>query len=290
MIKRLLSILVFLGWSVGCKPAAVAPTRSPGTMRIASTAPSLTEMVCAIGAGMMLVGRSEVCDYPPAVTNLPVIGGFGTPRAEAVAAVAPTHVLVTDWIDRSALDALTRRGIVPVKVPCARLREIPAACRQLGELTGQSTAAQALAEKIEQGMAAAGRGRRLSETPPRVLVLLSLDRPITVGRDTFITDLLELAGCQNVAAELTRSYSAFSMEWLVKANPDRILCLFMHAEKQDVAAILSTRLGWSSLRAVRNGAIDVPSDYNLLVRPGPRVLEGLRELRALTHRVGRKVK
>lgn len=265
----------------GCKP--LQPPGAPAA-RFVSTAPSLTEIVFAVGAGPQLVGRSDVCDYPPAVTNVPVVGGFGTPRPEAVIAARATDLLATDWIERAAFEALERRGVRAHEFPCARLRDIPAACRRIGALTGRAAAGEALASRIERGIAAAGQAAAASGPRPRVLVLFSLDRPVTVGRDTFIDDLLRLAGCENAAASLASGYAPFSLEWLARADPDRILCLFMAADPRNVREVLSARIGWSSLRAVRAGAIDVPGDYNLIVRPGPRVLDGLGELRRLTHR------
>lgn len=265
----------------GCKP--LQPSGASAA-RFVSTAPSLTEIVFAVGAGPQLVGRSDVCDYPPAVTNVPVVGGFGTPEPEAVIAVRATDLLATDWIERSAFESLERRGVRTHEFPCSRLRDIPAACRQIGTLTGHAAAGEALASQIERGIAVARKTASARAARPRVLVLFSLDRPVTVGRDTFLSDLLQLAGCTNAADSLASGYAPFSLEWLVRADPDRILCLFMSANPRDVREVFSKRIGWSSLRAVRAGAIDVPSDYNLLVRPGPRVLDGLGELRRLTHR------
>jgi len=83
-----LSLIVLLLLS-GCARSAAQPEESD--LRLVSTAPNLTECVCAIGAGGLLVGRTESCDYPPdAVRHVPVIGGFGTPRPEPLPATPPT--------------------------------------------------------------------------------------------------------------------------------------------------------------------------------------------------------
>ena len=76
-------------------------------LRLVSTAPNLTECVFAVGAGDLLVGRTESCDYPAAeVSRIPVTGGFGTPYLEPLLAVRPTHVQATQLLPTVRLDGL----------------------------------------------------------------------------------------------------------------------------------------------------------------------------------------
>jgi iron complex transport system substrate-binding protein len=250
-------------------------------MRLVSTAPHLTETLCAIGAGDLLVGRTDVCDYPPeTIKNLPVIGGFGTPWLEPLLAVRPTHVVKTILADPEMDNRLKRLSISVVHVPVTGLDDIPDSLLQLGELTGHTTEATGLATKIRTGLHDAGQESRALTHHPRVLLLLAPDTPITAGRHTFVSELLELAGGINVGRERQSDYYQVSLEWLISQNPDVILCLF-ETYTFDPCALFENQIGWKALTAVRQRRVYAVPDLNTVSRPGPRVLEGLAQVKRL---------
>jgi iron complex transport system substrate-binding protein len=269
----------------GCARDGAPPDGAP---RLVSTAPNLTECVCAIGAGGMLAGRTDVCDYPPAaVRDVPVTGGFGTPWLEPLLAARPTHVLETVLADPAIRERLVALGIPVVHVPCARLSEIPDALRQLGALTGRETQAGALAARIERGLAGEEPGGTGSPLPaPRVLLLFAPDTPITAGRDVFIAELLERAGGVNLGRDSTADYYHVSLEWIIGQDPDLLLCVFDTAGRAPLSFFIS-QTGWKALRAVREGRVYTVSDLGSVSRPGPRVLEGLAQLKAVLARDAR---
>jgi len=263
----------------GCNRAASLP--SDGALRLVSTAPNLTELVFAIGAGDCLVGRTDACDYPPDVARIPAVGGFATPRLEQLLAVNPTHILECAVEDASVKNHLSTLGIPLVHIPCSRLGDIPEAILQIGELTRREAQAQALAERIRTGIAHARTANATHAAPrPSVLLLFAPDSPITTGTDTFVSDLLTLAGGDNAAAEAGGTgYFRVSLEWLLTRDPDLILCLFDTQDK-DPASFFASRTGWQSLKAVRTGRVKTVADLDTVLRPGPRVLEGLKQLKA----------
>ncbi|MCL2105411.1 MAG: ABC transporter substrate-binding protein, partial [Kiritimatiellaeota bacterium] len=188
-------LIVALLLLAGCK--RMAPPPAEGGVRLVSTAPNLTEIVFAIGAGDLLAGKTDVCDYPPEAAPIPIVGGFGTPRLEPLLAAHPTHILESALADPSVRDRLDALGIPLVHVPCSRLDDIPAAILQIGGLTGREAQAQTLAEKIREGLHS--YGRHDDDTPlPRVFLLFAPESPITAGTDTFVSELLALAGGANV--------------------------------------------------------------------------------------------
>jgi iron complex transport system substrate-binding protein len=250
-------------------------------MRLVSTAPHLTESLCAIGAGDLLVGRTDVCDYPPeTIKNLPVIGGFGTPWLEPLLAVRPTYVVETILADPEMDNRLKTLSISVVHVPVTGLDDIPGALLQLGELTGHTTEATVLANKIRAGLHDAGLESRSLTHRPRVLLLLAPDTPITAGRPAFVSELLELAGGINVGRESQSDYYQVSLEWLISQNPDVILCLF-ETYTYDPCTLFEHQVGWKALTAVRQHRVYSLPDLNTISRPGPRVLEGLAQLKNL---------
>ena len=273
-------ILVFaaLALLAGCKRMEAPPqTEEAGGGRLVSTAPNLTEIVFAIGAGELLVGRTDVCDYPPEVKRVPVVGGFGMPHLEPLLAARPTHVLESAFADPSVKSHLDALGIPTVHVPCSRLDDIPRAIRQIGALTGREKEAEVLAERIEKVI-----GIEIHRGPddPRVLLLFAPDSTITAGGDTFVSELVYLWGGLNVAAGTGKGYFHVSLEWVVDQDPDIILCLF-DTQGKDPASLFASRTGWKDLKAVRGGGVRTVANLDTVLRPGPRVLEGLEQLKKL---------
>lgn len=263
----------------GCARREAQPDAS--RLRLVSTAPNLTECVCAVGAGHLLVGRTESCDYPAdIVRGVPVIGGFGTPAIEPLLAARPTHVLETVLADPEIVRRLQALHVPVVHVPCTRLSEIPGALCQLGALTGHTAEADALAAAIRKGIDDARSETAALGHRPRVLLLFAPDTPITAGRNAFISELIELAGGVNIGGSSLTDYYHVSLEWLITQNPDIILCLF-ETSGRDPVSLFSSQTGWSAMRAVRERRVYTVSDLSAVSRPGPRVLEGLAQLKTV---------
>jgi len=238
-------------------------------------------MICAVGAADRLVGRTDVCNYPPNIlTNVPVIGGFGRPYLEPMLAQKPTLVLDVALEDKSLGATLERLGIGRQHIECRRLDDIPSAVRIIGRLAERSDAGNALADALESGI----RKQReaVSKIPPeqRPLVYVELwgEPLMTVGRKSFVSELVALAGGRNLGDELAHDYGTVSTEWVLTRNPDIILCLYMSNDHHARQAVLS-RMGWQTLRAVQNNRVYDEFNLDTILRPSPRALEGVEQLR-----------
>jgi len=261
----------------GCARQA---TQSDATrMRLVSTAPNLTECVFAVGAGDLLVGRTDSCDYPAeAMSRIAVTGGFATPNLEPLLAARPTHVLETVLADPDLKRRLDALHIPIMHVPCARLDEVPCAIRQIGALTSHSNEANRVASKLCNGIDKARMEAASQTAHPRVLLLFGSDTPITAGRHTFVSELLELAGGVNIGSGSNTDYYHISLEWLLTQDPDIILCLFS-IPANDPVTLFENQTGWSALSAVRLRRVYTVPDLDTVCRPGPRLLEGLAQLK-----------
>jgi iron complex transport system substrate-binding protein len=99
---------------------------------------------------------------------------------------------------------------------------------------------------------------------------------VTAGRGSFIDELITLAGGTNITYDTKRAYSYFSPEQVIKRNPDCIILAYMSNEKP--LKIIGERLGWKDISAVKHNRIYNDINPDLILRPGPRLIEGLKEL------------
>lgn len=277
--RAFIVLLAALVLATGCKPATRPPPVPAGAVRVVSLAPSVTEMICALGGGTQLVGRTTVCDYPPEiVARVPVVGEFGAPSLERLVAVKPDVTLYADIADQTIAAKLTRAGLRHTRILCTRLNEIPVALVAVGKAIHREETARALATGLEQRLQAARQAVPPPSQQPRVLMLIWNDPLTAVGRNSFLADLLALAGGRNVGDSVDRDYFQVSSEWVLTQNPEIILCFFM-TPGVSPRHLLLKQSGWSRVGAVQSGRIYDGFDNNLVLRPGPRVMEGMESIR-----------
>lgn len=244
--------------------------------RIVSTAPSLTETLYTLGAGDRVVGVTTWCRYPEEARLKPKIGGYSNPSVEAIVALRPDLVVLSDRRNDVA-ERLGRLQISTLVVSLESLRAIEEAITRIAARLGVAPRGAAVVAGIEARRAAvtrlmAGRPR------PRTLLLLghspdNLASLFAVGPGSFLGEMLEAAGGDNVLGDVRIPYPKVSVEEVIARDPDVILEVVSPPAEAD-AQRRALRL-WSaypSLRAVRAGTIRVVVD-DTMVQPGPRVGE-----------------
>jgi len=258
----------------------VPPARTGEPQRIVSTAPSVTETLFALGVGDRVVGVTTFCRYPEEARVRPKIGGYSNPSLEAILALKPDLVV-------GDAGTLTKRlaelGVPTLEVRPEDLRSIEDTIRAIARRVGVPDRGEALVARIAAQRAAvvravAGRPR------PRTLLLLghsadSLASLYAAGPKSFLGEMLEAAGGENVLADVRTPYPRVSVEEVIGRDPDVILSILSPPADATDAAARARRL-WSaypSLKAVRAGAIRVVAD-DTIVQPGPRVGEKIKVL------------
>jgi iron complex transport system substrate-binding protein len=267
--------------------AVCAPGASP--QRIVSTAPSITEMLFALGLGDRVVAVTTYCRYPPEAAAKPKIGDYLRPNVEAILALRPDVVLVEKSMIRRALALPAFRGNV-VEIDDADLEGVLASIRRIGQVCGVPGRAQQLIHQIRNEL---DQVRRRTASLPRHRVLLVVGRTpgriedlIAAGRNSYLHQLLEIAGGANVVADASAAYVKVSLEEVLARNPEIIVDfgdMSQAAPRPDGSRAVA-RL-WSrypNLAAVRTGRVyGVAADP--FVVPGPRVAQAARRLAALLH-------
>jgi len=280
----LFRFLLFSGvWlAAGCGRIAAADSVPPApARRIVSLSPNLTEIICALGAGDRLAGRSRVCEYPPEIIGrVPVVGDFCRPSLEKLVAVRPDLVLQVDSSDPALDRRVEELGITRKIISCRTLTEIPTAILEVGRAIGCETAATKMAAEFTAELARCRRALPASGRAPGVFIEIWPDPLMTAGKSSFVAELVRLAGGRNLADDFDRDYAAVSAEWVLVRDPEVVLCLNDAAKAPSQTAAFRERTGWNQLRAVRDNRVFGGFDTNLLLKPGPRVLQTLPALRA----------
>ncbi len=248
--------------------------------RIVSLAPSLTETLFALGAGDRVVGVTDYCDYPQEARSKARVGGMINPSVERIVALQPEVVLITrEGNRRETLEALERAGVPTYAVETARLEDIARMVRDLGEVVGAPETGAALSAGIERRIFAV-RERVKGRPAPRVLFLVWLQPIVSVGRGTFLGDLLGIAGAQSISESSGQPWPHLSLEEILRRDPDFLVI----PRSPDFAPTRDELLrlpGWRRLAAVReNRIVYVPE---AIQRPGPRIAEMLETLAQALH-------
>lgn len=241
--------------------------------RIISVAPSVTEILFALGLDDRIVGVSDADDYPPeAVATKPRVGGVLL-DVERIIRLRPDLVLGVAGLQRGQLERLVALRLPVVAVEARTLPEVFRQITLLGRLAGVPGAADAVASRLRQRervvrQAVAGREAR------RVYVEIWGEPLMTAGRDTFVSDLIARAGGVNIFADV-RGWPQVSEEAVVRRDPEVIVVTY----PQGVRAV--TRRRWQ-VAAAREGRIGAVAS-SLVSRPGPRLVEGLAALARIVH-------
>ena len=254
-----------------------------GGLRVVSISPGVTEMLFALDMGDSIVGVTDYCDYPPEAKTIERVGGFGTPSMEKLMALSPDLVIGTG-VERAAATATLRRmGIHVLWIKTDSISDLFDALRQIGQAVDKAEKAEEVVAAMQAEFAAAAEVYQdLGENQrPKVFVEVWYDPITTAGKKSFINGVITRAGGTNVANEIDLEYPTVNPEKVVEWNPDVIVLGYMNQEQP--IDVLAKRIGWSDVKAVRTGKIinDIPSD--LLLRPGPRVTEGVWALARRLH-------
>lgn len=241
--------------------------------RIVSLLPSVTETLCALGACGRLVATDRFSDWPPEVRALPKAGGLDDPQIETIVQLQPDLVLLSDTERIS--DRLHALGVATFALKSERYASIAHAVTTLGEILGERERAAQLERRIEaevKALSVQAKSRQHGAAPS---VYFEVDRtPYAAGPASFIGELLALLGARNIVSADLGPFPRLNPEFIVRHNPDVII-----ASPAD-AASLADRPGWSEILAVRQGRICSfpPQVQDTVVRPGPRVAEGMRAI------------
>jgi iron complex transport system substrate-binding protein len=253
-------------------------TMDVAPQKIVSLAPSVTEILFAIGAGSKVVGVQDFSNYPPEAAESPQVGGFPL-NYELIASLQPDLCIGADITSPDDIAKLEDLGLKVMVVNRTDLEGIFANIELVGKAVGMDKSANDLAAFLRAELKTLQERIQTVTTNPRVFV--ELDETLyTVAPGSFIHPLVEIAGGANIAADSTNPYPQFSAEQIIARDPEVII--LTDAAYGVTAEQVKARPGWEAITAVKNGAVH-PIDGDIISRPGPRILQGLQALVSLIH-------
>jgi iron complex transport system substrate-binding protein len=249
--------------------------------RIVSLAPSLTEIVYALGLQDHLVGDTDYCDYPADAQKKTKVGGGINPSLEQIAVLHPDIVLVTKSFNRlDTVNSLANLGIPSYATDPHTIEEIISSSKKLSDVLGVPGAGATITGNMQLRLA--DLHQRLGALPPKRVLFVVWTQPlISIGKSTFIADALRRAGAVSIVNS-EQDWPQVSLEEVARLQPDFLVFADSHSESVPPAVeVLASLPGWSVVDAVSNRRFAVISDA--VNRPAPRIVSAIEDLAKQLH-------
>lgn len=260
------------------RQSATEGSKSPtpeAPVRIVSLAPNLTEMLFAMEAGDLLVGRTMFCDFPAQATSVPVVSGGVSVDIEALLQANPTTIVALEGVaGQIPGNILEQAGIQLYATRVETWDDIVRTLDELSRITSRQAKAQALIRQLQEGLE---QRNKLSARPIRAAILYGHRPLVAAGGTSWGNELLRLAGVTNVFADSDRPNLQIDAETLLSRHPDLVIDIIA------VGAAEGAQEFWKEFhRQVPDPGFAVAlSAHEALLRPGPRVLEAVDEIHRL---------
>ena len=243
--------------------------------RVVSLAPNLTENIFAVGAGDRLVGVTTFCNYPAEAQKIQKIGDTVNPNIETIIALKPQIVFVST---ASQIETFTKtleaQGITVFVTNPKDLNGVLINLRQLGEIFGTRERAATLLNELQQRIMAVDEQLQ-GKAKVKTFVQISKEPLFTIGKESFLTEIIERAGSESVTKTVETAYPKISKETALAFNPEAIVLSESpdNTEPNDV---------FKNSPAVKNKKV-FKINADILSRPGPRLVDALEQIAEKLH-------
>ena len=243
--------------------------------RIVSLAPSVTEMIFAAGAGDRLVGVTTYCNFPETAKAIEKVGDTQTPNIERIIALKPDIVFVSTASQLEAfMRTLEQQNIAVYVTDPKGIDGVAENLRTFGKLFGTDTKADRLAGELKQRAAAVDEQVKTGPRP-KVFVQISNEPLFTIGKDAFVTALVERAGGESVSSEVSTAFPKLSKETASAMSPEVIILSDSEDNREPNEVFRSSP-------AVKNGRV-YRINADIISRPGPRLVDALEQIAGFLH-------
>jgi len=247
--------------------------------RVVSLLPSLTEIVCALGACARLVAVDRYSDWPTQVRSLPKAGGLDDAQVEEIVRLKPDVVLLSN--SQRIAGRLQELGVPSVAIDTQTFAHIGHSVVLIGQVLGLPEQAAALNEQIDRSVRAVSETARAHRHGAGPSVYVEVDRaPYAASAGSFIGEMLARLGARNIVTPDLGAFPRLNPEYVVRHDPDVIVVT------EEELPDFTERPGWDQIRAVKEQRVcSFPPEVRYMIeRPGPRVADGMQALEACLER------
>lgn len=232
--------------------------------RIVSLAPDITENLFAIGVGPNIIGTIKESDYPSSAKSIPRVGDYAGIDLERIISMHPDLIVTWSNTFSRQLNLLKESGIPVYSTAPKHLADVTRTLNNLGCLTGHKRAANQAAAQFSAKLLQL-REHYQTQKPVTVFYQIGSYSLITINKDSWINEAIELCGGKNVFADLKLTAPEVSDEAVMVANPQVIVS---DAENEN------WKERWQAWKGVR--LYSVNADW--ISRAGPRLLDGVEQI------------
>ena len=290
MSKKLVSLFLALALMLACVPVLAEggitvtdmtgreiTLDGPATKIVALTA-SDVEIIYALGAGDLLVGRGEYCDYPAEALNVTMVKSGAETNIEEILALEPDVVIMATMAQTvDQVNALEEAGVKVIVSDAQNLEGVYTAIGLIGQIVGKDEEAAALVKQMQETFDAI-RAKAEDSGKTVYFEVSPLEWGLwAAGKNTFMDELAGICGLRNAFADM-EGWGAVSEEQVFEKDPDYIVTTSMYwGEGPTPVEEILGRAGWDKLKAVQNKQI-FNADNNEITRPGPRLMNAAQAL------------
>jgi iron complex transport system substrate-binding protein len=249
--------------------------------RVVALAPSITEIVFALGCEDRLAGATRFSNFPPAAKRLPRVGSYVHLDLERIVALSPDLcIAVKDGNPKAVIQRLEALQIPVYAVNPVNLGAVGDTILEVGQLLNARQPAERLVAEMNARIEAVKAQVAGSSSRPRVFFQIGISPIVSVGSETFIHELITMAGGINVTAGAV-PYPRFSREEIFALAPEILIITSMDRNKSFLEAKIEWQQ-WPEIPAIRDQRIHLV-DSDLFDRASPRLVDGLELLAGLLH-------
>jgi iron complex transport system substrate-binding protein len=269
MTKFIKTLIVL--WLVFYSHQALADTGR--SLRIVSLAPANTEILFALGLDREIVGVSSYCNFPPQALAKDKIGDFSNPNIEKIISLKPDIIFSAGLEQEKAARKLKELGQNVIIIDPSNFAQLFQSIQDIGQLTFRQSQAMQLIGLMQGRINATRQRVSYFNYHPRVFMEIGFNPLMTASKGSFLDEMIKMAGGINIAGDLPRPYCQVSEELVIRQNPE-VIVLTDRTKKTEVLK----RAEWENIVAVKNNRVYDDINPDILIRPGPRLVDGLEEL------------
>lgn len=238
--------------------------------RIVSLSPSATEIIFAVGSGDKLVARTDFCNYPNDVLDIPSVGGFDAKSfsLESILMFKPDFVYLTEGMHNHLISTLEKLGILVFVSDCSTISDVLLEITAIGQLTSSKEKTLECVAKIQSEL---NQIKKITSNKT-IYVEICANPFISVGKLSYINDLISFTGCTNIFSDIYQSYPQVNEEFILSSNPD-IIIVPDYTDEQ--VKQIYQRHGWKNIKALQENKV-FSVDGDVFSRPGPRLVEAIK--------------